>query len=135
MSNKMGNFRVPAGSQSGGNPKKKRRTSTNTATPVNNPPNDMGPPSMMTGNPAGAGAPNIASGNDTVFASNPFDDSASSMSPGQILATEFQPQCNNTIVKQKIRTISHLHLAWSKPQCRCHLARCQVLPSQVPGAT
>ena len=82
MSNKMGNFRVPAGSQSGGNPKKKRRTSTNTATPVNNPPNDMGPPSMMSGNPAGPGAPNNVGGSDTVFAGNPFDDSASSMSPG-----------------------------------------------------
>ena len=45
----MPNFRVPAGSQSGGNPKKKRRTSQNTATPVTNTGNDMGPPNMMGG--------------------------------------------------------------------------------------
>ena len=45
----MPNFRVPAGSQSGGNPKKKRRTSQNTATPVTNAGNDMGPPNMMGG--------------------------------------------------------------------------------------
>ena len=71
------NFRVPSGSQAGGNPKKKRRTSQNTATPVNNSggpgPGDMGPPNMMGGLP-GPG--------DTMYAANPFDDTPNTMSPG-----------------------------------------------------
>ena len=69
------NFRVPSGSQAGGNPKKKRRTSQNTATPVSNSaggPGDMGPPNMM-GGPPGPG--------DTMYAANPFDDTPN-MSPG-----------------------------------------------------
>ena len=59
MSRMGGDFRVPTGSQSGGNPKKKRRTSQNTATPVVQNP-DMGLPTMGP--------------SSTVFASNPFDD-------------------------------------------------------------
>ena len=51
----MGNFRVPAGSQVGGNPKKKRRTNQNTASPVVQN-QEMGP-------------------NDTSFARNSFNDS------------------------------------------------------------
>ena len=64
------NFRVPSGSQSGGNPKKKRRTSQNTATPVSNPNSDMGHPNMM-------GA--VPGHGDTVYAANPFDDNPSQM--------------------------------------------------------
>lgn len=62
-----GNFKYPvggAGGSQGGNAKKKRRTSQNTAVPVNSgqpPPGDM---NMM---------------NDTVFANNPFDDGPGGM--------------------------------------------------------
>ena len=64
-----GNFKYPvggAGGNQGGNAKKKRRTSQNTAVSVNPgqpPPGDM---NMM---------------NDTVFANNPFDDGPGGMNP------------------------------------------------------
>ena len=62
-----GGFKFPvggAGGNQGGNAKKKRRTSQNTAVPVNQPlPGDM---NMM---------------GDTVFANNPFDDGPGGMGP------------------------------------------------------